>query len=117
MTRNGIEAMQDVAAERRSLQLVIRRDRSADQPAVEVQVIDRGHGIPEEVAERLFSPFFSTKAEGMGMGLNICRTVVESHGGTLSHAANPGGGTVFRFSISALAVTAQRVQPVRTSQA
>lgn len=117
LTRNGIEAMQDVAAERRSLQLVIRRDRPADHPAVEVQVIDRGHGIPEEVAERLFSPFFSTKAEGMGMGLNICRTVVESHGGTLSHAANPGGGTVFRFSIPVPVVSAQRVQPVRTSQA
>lgn len=117
LTRNGIEAMQDVAAERRSLRVVIRRDRAADTPAVEVQVIDRGHGIPDEVAERLFSPFFSTKAEGMGMGLNICRTVVESHGGTLSHAANPGGGTVFRFTIPSPAVPAQRVLPVRASQA
>jgi two-component system sensor histidine kinase DctS len=115
LTRNGIEAMQDVAAERRSLRVVIRRDRAADTPAVEVQVIDRGHGIPGEVAERLFSPFFSTKAEGMGMGLNICRTVVESHGGTLSHAANPGGGTVFRFTIPSPA--GQRVLPAKASQA
>jgi two-component system sensor histidine kinase DctS len=47
----------------------------------------------------LFSPFFSTKAEGMGMGLNICRTTIEFHGGTLTHAANPAGGTIFTFSL------------------
>ncbi|WP_151448486.1 sensor histidine kinase [Lacisediminimonas profundi] len=108
LTRNGIESMLDVAPERRSLRVAVRRDSSADTPAVEVLVTDRGHGIPEEVAERLFSPFFSTKAEGMGMGLNICRTVVESHGGTLTQAANPGGGTVFRFSIPATAGAQRR---------
>jgi two-component system sensor histidine kinase DctS len=64
-----------------------------------ISVIDHGHGIPDDVAERLFSPFFSTKAEGMGMGLNICRTTVEFHGGTLIHAKNPAGGTIFRFSL------------------
>ena len=64
-----------------------------------VSVTDQGHGIPDEVAERLFSPFFSTKAEGMGMGLNICRTTIEFHGGKLSYAANPAGGTIFRFSL------------------
>jgi two-component system sensor histidine kinase DctS len=64
-----------------------------------VAVIDNGHGIPPEVAERLFSPFFSTKAEGMGMGLSICRTAIEFHGGTLTHAPNPGGGTVFTFTL------------------
>ncbi|MEN3291397.1 MAG: two-component system, LuxR family, sensor histidine kinase DctS, partial [Burkholderiales bacterium] len=58
-----------------------------------------------EVVERLFSPFFSTKAEGMGIGLNICRTAVEFHGGTLTHADNPAGGTIFRFSVPALTET------------
>jgi two-component system sensor histidine kinase DctS len=59
-------------------------------------------GIADEVAERLFSPFFSTKAGGMGMGLNICRSTLEFHGGTLSHAHNPQGGMIFRFSLPAL---------------
>jgi two-component system sensor histidine kinase DctS len=66
---------------------------------VAVSVIDHGHGIPPDVAERLFSPFFSTKAEGMGMGLSICRTAIEFHGGTLTHTGNPGGGTVFTFTL------------------
>jgi two-component system sensor histidine kinase DctS len=67
-----------------------------------VSISDQGHGIPPEVAERLYSPFFSTKADGMGMGLSICRTAIEFHGGTLTHVDNPGGGTIFRFSLPAL---------------
>ncbi len=102
LTRNGIEAMQSIAPERRALRIVAELDTSTDTPNVVVSVIDRGHGIPDEVAERLFSPFFSTKAEGMGMGLNICRTAVEFHGGTLTHAHNPHGGTIFRFTLPAL---------------
>ena len=115
LTRNAIESMQDVAAERRSLQIMVRQVPNHDTTAVEVLVIDRGHGIPEEVAERLFSPFFSTKAEGMGMGLNICRTVVESHGGTLTHAANPGGGTVFRFAVPAMGGTTRQRRELSAS--
>lgn len=95
LTRNAIEAMQDVAPERRVLRILAAHDAGQ----VTVSVIDQGHGIAPEVAERLFSPFFSTKAEGMGMGLSICRTAIEFHGGTLTHADNPGGGTIFRFSL------------------
>jgi len=95
LTRNAIEAMQDIAPERRLLRIAAR----SSDGQVAVSVIDNGHGIPPEVAERLFSPFFSTKAEGMGMGLSICRTAIEFHGGTLTHADNPDGGTVFTFSL------------------
>ncbi|MBD8533133.1 MULTISPECIES: sensor histidine kinase [unclassified Massilia] len=95
LTRNGIEAMAGVAPERRILQITA----AADAAQVSVSVIDHGHGIAPDVAERLFSPFFSTKAEGMGMGLSICRTAIEFHGGTLNHAPNPDGGTVFTFSL------------------
>jgi two-component system sensor histidine kinase DctS len=95
LTRNGVEAMAEVAPEQR----ILRITASADASQVSVSVIDNGHGIAPDVAERLFSPFFSTKAEGMGMGLSICRTAIEFHGGTLTHAPNPGGGTVFTFSL------------------
>ncbi len=97
LTRNAVESMQDVAPERR----VMRIGATLAQGQVCVTVTDQGHGIAPDVAERLFSPFFSTKAEGMGMGLSICRTAVEFHGGTLTHRDNPGGGTVFSFCLPA----------------
>jgi two-component system sensor histidine kinase DctS len=93
LTRNAIEAMQDIDRERRVLRIEAAHDEAQGQ--VSVSVIDNGHGIPPEVAER----FFSTKAEGMGMGLSICRTAIEFHGGTLTHADNPEGGTVFTFTL------------------
>ncbi len=102
LTRNGIQAMAGAPPERRILRIVAEIDRSpATAESVVVSVIDQGHGIPEDVAARLFSPFFSTKAEGMGMGLNICRTTIEFHGGTLTYTNNPTGGTIFRFSLPA----------------
>jgi two-component system sensor histidine kinase DctS len=97
LTRNGIEAMAGAQPQKRVLRVVAHHDPLAKM--VVVQVIDHGHGIPQDVAERLFSPFFSTKAEGMGMGLNICRTAIEFHGGTLSHRDNPQGGTIFTFTL------------------
>jgi two-component system sensor histidine kinase DctS len=95
LTRNAIDAMQDVPQERRLLRIVA----SAFDGMLTVSVIDHGHGIDPQVAGNLFSPFFSTKAEGMGMGLSICRTAIEFHGGQLEHRPNPGGGTVFTFTL------------------
>ncbi|MFB9287112.1 nitrogen regulation protein NR(II) [Pseudoduganella plicata] len=99
LTRNGIEAMANVPLARRTLTVEACYDAPAHQ--VSVCIVDNGHGIPQDVAERLFSPFFSTKAQGMGMGLNICRTAIEFHGGTLTHRDNPGGGTIFTFTLPA----------------
>lgn len=101
LTRNAIESMQGVSPEKRLLRITAATDNETP-PNVVVSIIDRGHGIPPEVVERLYSPFFSTKADGMGMGLSICRTAIEFHGGTLTHADNPQGGTIFRFSLPAL---------------
>lgn len=106
LTRNAIQAMAAIAPERRILRIAAALDPStssaqSSQQALIVSVIDQGHGIAPEVAAGLFSPFFSTKAEGMGMGLNICRTTIEFHGGTLTYANNPTGGTIFRFSLPA----------------
>lgn len=103
LTRNGIEAMQDSPQAQRVLRITASMDTANATPNIVVSVIDHGHGISAEVAERLFSPFFSTKAEGMGMGLKICRTTIEFHGGTLTHVANPLGGTIFRFSVPVIA--------------
>lgn len=99
LTRNAIEAMQDTAPHQR----VLRIAAAHLEDKVAVSVIDRGHGIAPEVAAGLFEPFYSTKSEGMGMGLSICRTAIEFHGGTLTHGPNPGGGTVFTFALPILA--------------
>ncbi len=102
LTRNAIEAMHDVAYAKRQMQIhahVIADPRLPQSQLLLIQVIDQGHGITTEVAEQLFSPFFSTKAIGMGMGLNICRTAIEFHGGSLKYRANPAGGTVFEFTL------------------
>lgn len=106
LARNGIEAMAAVPLARRVLRIEATHDAVAGQVAV--NVIDNGHGIPQDVAERLFSPFFSTKAQGMGMGLNICRTAIEFHGGTLTHRDNPQGGTIFTFTLPASQVFTEK---------
>jgi signal transduction histidine kinase len=68
-------------------------------PAVTVSVADRGCGLTPEVRDRMFQPFFTTKAGGMGMGLHICRSIMETHGGRVWAEPNPAGGTVFAFSL------------------
>ena len=100
LTRNAIEAMLHCAPEQRILRVVARYEHRNDMSNyVVMEVIDQGHGITDEIARQLFSPFFSTKTSGMGMGLNICRTAIEFHGGTLAHFNNPVGGTIFRFTL------------------
>lgn len=67
---------------------------------IEFAVADEGPGLSEEVKSRLFEPFVTTKKDGMGVGLSICRTIIEGHGGRLWAESNPGGGTVFRFTLA-----------------
>jgi signal transduction histidine kinase len=95
LVKNGIEAMQHTAG-RRELAVVARLDGDR---TVEVTVVDRGHGFDPEQAEKLFRPFYTTKPNGMGMGLNICRSIVEYHDGRLWAQPNPAGGSVFRFTL------------------
>jgi two-component system sensor kinase FixL len=66
---------------------------------IEVGVTDSGPGISAELAKHLFEPFVSTKHDGMGLGLSICRSIVEAHGGELWSEPNPAGGTIFRFTL------------------
>ena len=67
--------------------------------AVSVQVADRGAGIAEGDLERVFESFYSTKPTGLGVGLAICRKLIEAHGGALRASHNPGGGAVFQFTL------------------
>jgi two-component system sensor histidine kinase DctS len=98
LARNGIQAMEEATplADR----VLTLRVRQHDGGRVTFSVTDRGPGIAPEVAARLFTPFFTTRAEGMGLGLSLCRTVAEQHGGTLDFGPGPDGrGTEFRFTL------------------
>lgn len=96
LVKNGLDAMSALPRNERVLTV---RARLQSARLVEVSVIDRGHGISEEEVGQLFTPFYSTKAEGMGMGLNICRSIIEFHEGRLTVAPNPDGGTIFTFTL------------------
>jgi two-component system, LuxR family, sensor kinase FixL len=94
LIRNAVEAMD--RSERKELTVTAALDEDG---TVAIDVADTGPGIAPEIAERLFQPFVTTKAQGMGVGLSICRAIVEAHGGDLRTEPNPDGGTVFRFSL------------------
>ena len=94
LIRNAIEAMVD--GERRELTLTAAQ---SDGDTVGIIVADSGPGISDEVASRLFQPFVTTKRQNMGLGLSICRSIVEAHGGQLWHEPGARGGTVFRFTV------------------
>ena len=95
LVRNGMDAMRDTPRPRREMRI----RTSQEGRHVCVRVSDRGAGIPPETAARLFEPFFTTKPEGMGMGLNICRSIAELHHGRLTFEAAPEGGTIFTLSL------------------
>lgn len=95
LVRNAIEAMQEVP--RRVL--AISTHAGTEAGMAEVRVGDTGPGLLPEVVARLFQPFVTTKPQGMGVGLSICRTIVESHGGRIWASPAPAGGTVFAFTL------------------
>jgi two-component system sensor histidine kinase DctS len=104
LTRNGIQAMEpDTPLERRELRIRVRQSHPR---WVTFSVIDHGPGVNPDVASRLFTPFFTTRTEGMGLGLSLCRTVIEQHGGVLDFQNLQGqdgkpGGAEFRFTLVA----------------
>ena len=95
LVMNGMEAMSAVANGKRNL--MIRSQQNADE--VLVQVEDSGIGIAPENFDRLFNSFYTTKPSGMGMGLSICRSIIEAHGGKLWASSNSGPGAVFQFTL------------------
>jgi signal transduction histidine kinase len=103
LVMNGIEAMQSVSDRPRTLVIRSQQDESH---RVLVTVTDSGVGISTENADRLFNAFFTTKSSGMGIGLSICRSIVEAHGGRLWATANAPRGATFQFTLPANADTA-----------
>ncbi|WP_295007879.1 PAS domain S-box protein [uncultured Dechloromonas sp.] len=96
LVKNGIEAMSDVPVERRQLRLLARL---VDERMMEVTVSDHGHGLAAEDVEKIFAPFYTTKPEGMGIGLAICRSIIEFHQGRLWVSPRRDGGTEFHFTV------------------
>lgn len=94
LIRNALDAM--AACARRELEV---RTILLDEETIEIAVADSGPGISRNVRHRLFDPFVSTKANGMGLGLSICRSIIEAHGGRLRSEPNPGGGAIFRLTL------------------
>ena len=100
LVKNAIEAMRECAPRERRLEIGARRNLDDE---IEVRVADRGCGLAPNAAEQLFTPFFTTKPDGLGIGLSICRSIIEYHGGRLFFENNPEGGSVFAFTLPAAA--------------
>lgn len=95
LIRNAMDAMTGLENARIEI-----RAAPADEPGfVEISVCDNGPGLSPEMKETIFKPFATTKAQGMGLGLSICQTIVEAHGGSIRAVAAPAGGTCFRFTL------------------
>ena len=92
---NAMQAMREVPAERRLLVI----ETSQEGQHVCLRVRDHGPGVPDDMASRIFEPFYTTKAEGLGLGLNICRTIVEGHRGSLTVRNSDSGGAIFSLQL------------------
>ena len=102
LVRNAIEAMEEVSIRR--LTVVTRMNGEGH---VQASFLDTGPGMPDEVIRRLFEAFVTTKENGMGIGLSICRSIIEAHGGRLWMEPAPGGGTEFHFSLPPQSLSSQ----------
>ena len=107
LLRNAVEAMQ--SSQRR--ELTINTTVSVDR-IVEVSVTDSGPGVSADIREKLFQPFVTSKPAGMGVGLSICRGIVEAHGGRMWLADNPGGGAAFHFTLPVAGEDAVEPEPL-----
>jgi len=102
LIRNGIDAMMDTDHVEEGISVSVDNFKK-DQ--VKFAVTDHGGGITKEAEENIFQPFFTTKSSGMGLGLAICRSIIESHGGVLGFTKNPSGGTTFHFTLPVILET------------
>jgi signal transduction histidine kinase len=107
LVMNGIEAMRDTPSENRIISIRTSRIENFAQ----LSVSDRGSGIPDEKLNAVFEPFFTSKAEGMGMGLSIARTIIEAHNGVISAKNRDHGGATFRIRLPLCTEALDRHRP------
>jgi two-component system sensor kinase FixL len=107
LTRNSVDAMRGGLSKERGI--IIATERCAEG-RVRITVTDHGHGVSAQLGDNIFHPFVTTKRDGLGVGLAISRTIVQSYGGTLGYAENPAGGAVFTVELPA----EQEQDPART---
>jgi two-component system sensor kinase FixL len=106
---NAMDAVADLPVSQRQVTLRAGFDES---DAIEFTVSDTGPGIPREILARIFDPFYTTKASGMGMGLSVSRTIVDAHGGRLWAENGADGGAVFHVSLSSFVdISSGRIVP------
>ncbi|MBL6946374.1 MAG: PAS domain S-box protein [Rhodospirillales bacterium] len=98
LTRNAIDALAEMPADQAARRLTIRTAPAGDD-MIEIMVENTGPEIPDATRSRIFNPFFTTRASGLGMGLSICRTIAEAHGGEIWFASTRDEGTTFHFSL------------------
>ena len=97
LVQNALEAMEENPPENSWITIT----SSMTEEGPQVAVCDRGHGMSPQVKDRLFEPYFSTKAKGLGMGLRISQRIIQKHGGSLTASVNPNGGMIFQFTLPA----------------
>ncbi|MTI14707.1 hybrid sensor histidine kinase/response regulator [Sansalvadorimonas verongulae] len=96
LVRNAMEAMRD--QDTRDIGVWVET-RQQDEHFVKVRVIDRGYGLADDAEEKMFTPFYTTKSDGMGIGLSVCQSIIQTHGGVLSFERNPEGGAILWFTV------------------
>jgi len=96
LVRNGVESMEESEVSDKTLKVEVQR---LGEHELAVRVLDRGRGVSQADRQHIFEPFYSTKDKGLGIGLAICRSIIEAHGGKLSYSLNPEGGSVFQFTL------------------
>ena len=111
LIRNAIDAMEDQPSAP-----VVIQSKWINEQYLEVSICDIGYGITEENRARLFHPFFTTKTSGMGMGLPICQSIIQSHGGELKHSAGSPQGSIFSFTLPAKPIVNNNTDEVTNNE-
>ncbi len=99
LLRNAVDSMEETSREQKQIEITCRQESDGTQRFLSVAVSDRGHGLTDEAMTHLFENFYTTKPDGIGLGLPICRSIIEAHGGQIECRPNATQGVTFRFTV------------------